>query len=145
MKFADLVEVAGATVALMLGLCALIGLAVRFVALPWLRDHIALPLAETRRQVTVNGHVSDTPTLLDRVDTATQQLGGVRAQLDDVEGKVDDATSRVNTTAKMLDGHLDRSAGEWGRLWDAIDDLRAHVGLPRLRHDTTNTRERAHP
>lgn len=145
MTFSDLVEVAGATVALLLGLCGLVGLFAKFVALPWMREHIATPLAETRRQVTVNGHVSTTPTLLDRVDTATTALIGVRGQLDDVESKVDDANDRVNATGRMLDGHLDRSAGEWGRIWEAIDDLRAHVGLPRLRQDTTHTRERAHP
>lgn len=145
MKYSDVVQLAGATVALLLGVCALLGLFAKYVALPWMREHIATPLAETRRQVTLNGHISETPTLLDRVDTATRQLGGVRAQLDDVEGKVDDANARVNATGRMLDGHLDRSAGEWGRLWDAIDDLRDHIGLPRLRHDTTNTREREHP
>lgn len=117
-------------VGLLLGLATLIGLAVRYALLPWLQTHIVQPVSETRRQVTVNGHVSATPTLLDRVDTSAAQLGRVRTQLDDVEVKVDDAVGRVNATARMLDGHLDRSAGEWGRLWDSIDELRDRAGLP---------------
>lgn len=118
-------------VGLILGLATLGGLLVRYALLPWLREHIVTPLGDTRRQVTVNGHVSSTPTLLDRVDTVAHRLRATLQQLDTVEAKVDDNAERVNATATMLDGHLDRSAGEWGRLWDSIYDVREHVGLPR--------------
>lgn len=130
MSAVDWLGAVATAVGLLLGLATLGGLLVRYALLPWLQTHIVAPVSETRRQVTVNGHVSDTPTLLDRVDTAAAALGKVRTQLDDVEVKVDDAVGRVNATGRMLDGHLDRSAGEWGHLWDSIDDIRRHVGLP---------------
>lgn len=124
----------GAALGILLGLCTLGGLLVRYALLPWLKEHIATPLRETHQQVTVNGHTSATPTLLDRVDTATAQIGSVAGKVDDVAAQVEDAVERVNVTGRMLDGHLDRSAGEWGRLWSAIDDLREHVGLARIHH-----------
>lgn len=127
----DAVETAALFAGLLVSLCILAGFAARFVLWPWIRDHIVTKLDETHSQVTVNKHVSKTPTLLDRVDTTTAHVAGLVSQLDTVESKVDDTADRVNATARMLDGHLDRSSGEWGRLWDSIYDVREHVGLPR--------------
>jgi len=39
----------------------------------WFRRTIVQPVQETHRSITVNGHVSDTPTLRDQVDTLTEQ------------------------------------------------------------------------
>lgn len=62
------------SIALLLGL---IGLTVRFVLLPYVREHVVTPVQETRRQVSVNGGNNQPPTLLDKVgqlDTSVQQL-----------------------------------------------------------------------
>lgn len=50
----------------------LVGLGVRFILLPWLREHLVDKVEETHRQVSVNKHQSRPPTLLDRVDTLTR-------------------------------------------------------------------------
>lgn len=82
------------------GLLVLIGLAVRFVLLPWLRDHLVQPVQETHRQISENGHVdADAPTIPDR--------------LQDLAAAVHDATedhavlSRdLAAMTRVLDQHL---------------------------------------
>jgi hypothetical protein len=57
----------------------LLGMGVRFILLPWLRDHLVQPVRETHRQVAENGHTRrDHPTIPDR--------------LEDLSVKVDEAT-----------------------------------------------------
>lgn len=121
--------------------CGLVGLAVRFVLLPWLQTHIVTPVKETKNQVTVNGHVSATPTLLDRVDTAAGLARDLRRQVDTVVETTDDLAAGQQAMGRMLDGHLDRSAGEWGRLWAAINEVRIAVGLTPAapNHEGTDT------
>lgn len=99
------------TLATILSLCAVLGLAVRFVLLPWLKDHLVLPVAETHRQVSENGHVDrTTPTIPDR--------------LEDLSAKVDDATEAhavqtrdLAALNRVLDEHL-----KWAdRMTDVMD------------------------
>ena len=81
----------------------LLGVAVRLVLVPWLKEHVIAPVKETNHQVTVNKHTSDPPTLLDKVD---------KVQAD------------VRAAARMFEGHIDLSADDRKQLWQAIDDLR---------------------
>lgn len=112
-------EVIGAVGAMLGIVFLLVGFLIKYALLPWILAHVVDPLKETsttadelHRQVTVNKHVSATPTLLDKLDT--------------VSGKVDDLGLQITTAARMFDGHIDRSAEEWGRLWGAIEHLRDH-------------------
>jgi hypothetical protein len=98
-----------ASLGITIALCTLAGFATRFVLVPWLREHLVTPLKETKHQVTINGHVSREPTLLDKIDS--------------LQNAVDDTQADLRTAAKMFDGHIERSAGEWGRMWDAIHHL----------------------
>jgi hypothetical protein len=98
-----------ACIGITIGLCTLVGLAARFVLMPWLREHLVTPIKETKHQVTVNGHVSREPTFLDKVDS--------------LANAVDDVQANQRTAARMFEGHIDRSGREWGRLWSAIHQL----------------------
>lgn len=109
MNHDDLLSLVAACIGITLGLCTLAGLAVRFVLMPWLREHLVTPVKETNHQVTVNGHVSRDPTLLDKVDHLQREIGRYREDM--------------QVAARMFEGHIDRSAGEWGRLWSAIHHL----------------------
>lgn len=75
--------------------CTLIGLAVRYVLVPYLDEKLIKPLEETHRQVSVNGGQNNPPTLLDKVG-ATHELA--------VE------------TRDMLTTHLIEAAGDHARL-----------------------------
>jgi hypothetical protein len=105
----ELLAILGAVAGLAVALCVLLGYFAKFVAVPYLREHLFDPVKETRHQVTVNGHVSRDPTLLDKVDSLQKDNDDIRADL--------------ATAARMFEGHIDRSAGEWGRLWSAIRHL----------------------
>lgn len=91
-------------------LFSLIGLGVRFVLLPYLKEHLIEPVQETNKQVTVNHHSSAEPTVLDRID--------------DVRLQVKDVHAEVVTVARMFDGHLDWSQDEVDKLWKALQKKR---------------------
>jgi hypothetical protein len=92
-------------------LLVITGLAVKYVLLPWLKDHLVAPLQETHRQVSQNGHAHQaSPTIPDR--------------LEDLAEKVDGATSAHEQQARaqkalanVLDQHL-----QWSDRWvDVVD------------------------
>lgn len=91
--------------------CTIVALAVRFILLPWLRDHLVQPVQETHRQVSENGHVDRaTPTIPDR--------------LEDLSAKVEEATEAHAVQARdmaaltrVMDEHL-----RWSDRWvDVVD------------------------
>jgi hypothetical protein len=65
-----------------------VGLAVRFVLVPYLRDHLVQPVQEVKRQVTENSHANAEPTLPDLID--------------DVRGE-------VRALSRVLEGHMSSS------------------------------------
>jgi hypothetical protein len=91
----------------------LVGLSVRYALLPWLREHLVIPVNQVKKQVTENHHSNETPTIPDRIDDVAQQ--------------VYDASLQIVALARMFDGHLDQAAEEMREVWRAID----HVGLHR--------------
>lgn len=111
--FRDVLEVAGAAVGLALGLCALIGIAAKWVVLPWIQTHVVAPVKETNRQVTVNGHQSRDPTLKDSVHRLQEQYGHLRRD--------------IAAAAVMFDGHIAASERDRGDLWRAIGALRGET------------------
>ena len=64
----SIIAIIGTTVSAMIGICVLIGLAVKFVLMPYLQKNLIDPISEVHHQTTVNGHSSADPTLLDRID-----------------------------------------------------------------------------
>ncbi len=90
--------------------------ALKHLGMPWLEEHViepakvaALNSAETRRQVTVNHHVSDPPTLLDTVHTVRTDL---------VE-----ARSAFELAGLMFEGHIGASEEDRAALWEAVARL----------------------
>jgi hypothetical protein len=72
--------------------CILVGLAVRFVLMPYLRDQLLAPVQETHKQVTENHHANtQQPTVLDRIA---------------------DVQTDVNTLTQVLEGHM-RTSDSW--------------------------------
>lgn len=64
-------------------LLVLVGLAVRYVLMPYLREHLIQPVKETHEQVTVNAHQADNgPTLPDRLDDLSTDVGTLTNVLD---------------------------------------------------------------
>jgi hypothetical protein len=117
----DLFEVAGAVVALALGVCALLGIFARVVALPWLKTHLLEPVRETNRQVSVNGHTSRDPTLKDSVHTLQKQYTDLRQD--------------IAAAAFMFDGHIAASERDRGDLWRAVGLLRGETIDPTHRKE----------
>lgn len=89
----------------------LVGAAVKFALLPWLRTHLVEPVQETRHQVTANSHASPVPTVPDR--------------LEDIAGEVRDLATEVRVIAAVFDQHIDWSSQEAGRLWQALRNRKA--------------------
>ncbi len=61
----------------------LLGLAVRYVLMPYLREHLIRPVAETRKQVSDNGMKNDPPTLPDMVHDVKRDVGALSRVMDE--------------------------------------------------------------
>mgnify|MGYP006141597475 CR=1 FL=1 len=67
-------------------LSVVIGLAVRFILVPYLRENLVKPMAETHHSVTQNGGKNNPPTIPD-------QMHAMRKSLDELGRKFDDHLS----------------------------------------------------
>lgn len=99
-------EIAAVSVSVTLGVLTLLGLLVRYALLPYLKENLIEPVkntnelaATTNRQVTVNHHSSDVPTVLDRIEDVGRQ---------------------VQVLAFMFDGHIDRHQREVDAIWKEL-------------------------
>lgn len=77
------INVAGAVAGSLLAIAALLALVWRAVVRPWLVAQLVDPVRETHKQVTVNGHSSDTPTILDLLADLRIGQQQIRADLAD--------------------------------------------------------------
>lgn len=107
--------IASALSAVLLGL-TLLGLVVRFVLLPYLREQLRLS-RETHKQVTENHHSNARPTVLDRIDDVHKEA--TRAA-----DAADKAVEKVDTLGRMYDGHLEWSQNEVDRIWARLNEKR---------------------
>ncbi len=102
----DFLEQVGIASGAVLAVCAVLGLVGRWVArrlfLPWLREHLLDPIAETKHQVTANNHESAVPTVPDMLHTLSDQVGAM-----------DDTFAE----------HVGQSVQEWARLDVRVSDL----------------------
>lgn len=81
-------------------MCTLLGLAVKFILLPYLREHLVKPMKQVEKQVTENHHSNKVPTVLDRID--------------DVQKSVDDFRVDLKLAREAFKGHTD-----WSQEWVA--------------------------
>lgn len=102
------------TLGTLLSLATLVGIATKFVLLPYIRAHVVDPLRETRHQVTVNHHSSTEPTVLDRIDDVANKVDALGETVTELSNR--DASNEANMTALtlVLDEHL-----RWSRQWVA--------------------------
>lgn len=109
----DIANLIGAVITILLGTAALLGLGVRYVLIPYLREQLVKPVQETHKQVTVNGGKSDPPTVLDR-------LHDVNAEVKETRQEIVETKAEVLALARMHDKHLEWSQSEVDRIWAAL-------------------------
>ncbi|MBB3041230.1 hypothetical protein [Nocardioides soli] len=88
---------------------AILGVLVRLVLLPYLREHLIAPVKQVEKQVSENHHSNEPPTVLDRLDDVQQE---------------------VKVLGRMLEGHM-----EWSERWvklieREVDVARRDRGTP---------------
>ena len=96
-----------------LALAALAGLMVRWVLLPYLREHLLKPMQRVEHQVSVNAHQSDEPTVLDRLDDMHTEVRELRAEqrrtrsdLSDLSRQVGDHLLRSESWSAEVESRL---------------------------------------
>lgn len=116
----DIGVVAGALVSV----CVLLGLVVRFVLVPYMREALVKPVQETHRQVTQNRHANPEPTVLDRIDDVHDSVKRLTDTVVAVQAIANAAARSTAGAHRRLDQHTAWADVEVGRLWSNI--RRAH-------------------
>lgn len=96
-----------------LAVCAVVGMLVRWVLLPYLREHLVEPMKTVKKQVTENHHSNHEPTVLDHIDDVGQQIESLRGDLQEMQ-------KDYVALAGAMGKHLNWSEEEVWRLWRAI-------------------------
>jgi len=127
-----------ALVAGLIGVCTLIGLAVRWVLLPYMRDQIVRPLRQINKQVAptdADWSAEPMPTVMGQLEEVVQEVRQTRAEN---RAAVDAAREEVQQLGKMFDGHL-----EWSQ--DKVDELAKKIREAReIAEQAASTHERKH-
>ncbi len=89
------INVAGAVAGSLIAILALLALVWRTVVKPWLVAQLIDPLHETRKQVTVNGHSSAQPTVLDLLADLRDELAAHRSVIDLAVGRLDERLAAI--------------------------------------------------
>lgn len=116
-----LVKEAGAIASALAGLLGIVWWLIKPRVVGWVRHQLINPVQETHASITVNGHVSDTPTLRDQVDTLMDRsetnatsIGEIRDELRD-HGDKSRAAMAIYRAALADQGiHLPVAPGEDG-------------------------------
>jgi hypothetical protein len=104
----DVLGLIGAIIGAALGVCALLGIAWKWVVLPNLSEHFA-KVSETHKQVTENRHANAHPTILDR--------------LEDIESSLDIVALNQLAVLRRLGKHIGESEADRSRLWLMVESL----------------------
>jgi hypothetical protein len=131
----------GVVATAVLAVCAVVGLIVRFVLLPYLRAEVVEPVKETHRQVTPHHRPANAePTIVDRLDDVQSELRAVAEVAEGLSKKV-----RANRDLIAAAGHSADAAHArlteheaWAReedrrLWRAIEPPGSKPGGPQER------------
>lgn len=78
-----------------LALAAIAGLLVRWVLMPYLREHLLRPMQRVEHQVSVNNHTSDVPTMLDKIDDLHGEVRELRAEQRRTRSDLSDLSQQV--------------------------------------------------
>lgn len=96
-----------------LALGAIAGLLVRWVLMPYLREHLLRPMQRVEHQVSVNNHTSDVPTMLDKIDDLHGEVRELRAEqrrtrsdLSDLSRQVGDHLLRSESWSAEVESRL---------------------------------------
>lgn len=118
----------GVVTSALLGTFAVVGLVVRFMLLPYLREQVVRPVQETHRQVTPHTPGdAGAPTVADR-------LSDVQASLEDIRGEVGQIAKKARENRRLalaagqvadavgrrLSDHEAWAREEDSRLWSAV-------------------------
>lgn len=107
-----------------LSICGLAGLAVRYVLVPYLREHVVVPVQETHRQVTQNRHESNVPTVVDRIDDLREQIDHLGSTIVATQAVANAAARSSSAAHRRVDDHLTWAREEDSRLWRAVSEAR---------------------
>ncbi|HET6915753.1 MAG TPA: hypothetical protein VFH56_06640 [Acidimicrobiales bacterium] len=110
------VSIVAACVGTVVGLITLLGVAVKWVLVPYLERELLRPVKETHHQVTVNHHSSDEPTILDRLDDVQQEVREARSEVRSVRGDL--SRHLLNSEEVQAEGHREAQ-----RMWSAIEAI----------------------
>jgi hypothetical protein len=127
----DLGIVAGALVSV----CVLLGLLVRYVLVPYMRDQLVTPVQETHRQVTQNRHANPEPTVLDRIDDVHDDVRRLADTVAAVQAVANAAARSTAGAHRRLDQHMSWADVEVSRLWSSVRDPRTHHRTDRGEHE----------
>lgn len=119
----------GVAASAVLGVAAVIGLVVRWALLPYLREQVVRPIAETHRQVTPHDRPLDAePTIVDRLDDVQSELRDLRETGEGLAKKAERnrtlalrAGERADAAHARVDAHVAWAREEDTRLWRAVD------------------------
>lgn len=119
----------GIVASAVLGVSGVIGLAVRWALLPYLRDQVVKPIKETHRQVTPHDRPLDAePTIVDRLDDVQTELRELRETGEGLAKKAERnrtlalaAGERADAAHARVDEHVAWAREEDTRLWRAVD------------------------
>lgn len=94
------------TLGTIIAVFVILGVVVRLVLVPYLREHLITPVKQVEKQVTENHHSNAQPTVLDRIDDVQQS---------------------VKALAGVLEGHM-----TWSERW--TDLIEREIDLVRREH-----------
>lgn len=90
------------------------GLAVRYLLMPYLRDHLVKPVEQVRKQVSENGHANEEPTVLDRIAEVKEDVAGVKTDIGAVVRVVDEHLAYSDRWTHLMERELDQLRRETG-------------------------------
>lgn len=90
------------TLGTIIALFTVLGLIVKFVLVPYLKEHLVDPMKQVEKQVSENHHSNEVPTVLDRIDDVSKAVTSLR----------DELKTEVRVLASMYEGHM-----EWSDRW----------------------------
>lgn len=112
--------VLAALIAACIGVLTLLGLAVRWVLLPYIRDQLVRPIRQINAQVTPEDGSSDA-TIVNRLEEVVREVRDIR---EENRGEVRETRAEVIALSHMFDGHLEWSQAQVDLLAEQIRHAR---------------------
>lgn len=101
-------QIVAAVVVTTVGMATILGLSVRFILVPYLRETLDIARA-VQTQVTKNGNASEIPTVPDRIEAVAEQVREAKLL-------AKSTNEAVTALSNMFDGHMDWSQREVDRI-----------------------------